>query len=322
MNHSILTISLDFELLWGVFDKVGGGFDKDYFLRTRQLIPEVLELFQKYGAEATWATVGMLFAENEEEWRSFQPSQKPTYLDRNLSAYHWVKQHGFEPACLFAPEIIKEILDCPGQELGSHTFAHYYTLSKGQTPLQFREDLLAAQRIAHAKFGLELKSLVFPRNHINPLYLESCVEAGFRQVRVNPSSWYWQETQHENLMKKVFRTLDCYINIGNSASYEAGAIVSWGRGLKLMPASRILKPIQRGNGIANSWKIHRVKSEMTHAAKNQEVYHLWWHPHNFAVDQVRALRELETILEHHRFLNEKYGMKSMSMQTFGDFLNK
>jgi hypothetical protein len=57
-NNGILTISLDFELLWGLFDKTGGRVDRDYFRRTRNLIPGLLELFQAYGVEVTWATVG------------------------------------------------------------------------------------------------------------------------------------------------------------------------------------------------------------------------------------------------------------------------
>ena len=322
MNHPIFTISLDFELLWGVFDKVGNVIDREYFLRTRRLIPEMLALFQKYQIEATWATVGMLFAENEEEWNSYQPSLKPSYKDQNLSAYHWVRSNKLDSTCHFAPEIIKEIINCPGQEIGSHTFAHFYTLSNGQTPIQFRADLQAAQKIAKDKFDLSLKSLVFPRNHINPLYMDICVDEGFEQVRVNPPKWYWQETQHEGLLKKAVRTLDCFFGFGERSSYDGKKVIVWQEKLKLMPASRILKPINQKFPLTNARRIQRIIEEMSLAAKNQEVYHLWWHPHNFAVDPIQALRELESILVHYQFLNEKYGMKSMSMQSFGDFLNK
>ncbi|MCH7396498.1 polysaccharide deacetylase family protein [Belliella sp. DSM 107340] len=322
MNHPIFTISLDFELLWGVFDKVNEKIDKQYFLKTRQLIPDILRLFEKYNIEATWATVGMLFAENEEEWNSYQPSLLPSYKDQNLSAYQWVRSKKLDSTCHFAPEIIKEIMTFPGQEIGSHTFSHYFTLSKGQTPSQFRADLQAAQKIAKDKFDLSLKSLVFPRNHINPFYMDICWEEGFEQVRVNPPKWYWQETQHEGLLKKAVRSLDCYFGFGERSSYDVEKVIVWQEKLKLMPASRILKPINQKFPLTNARRIQRIKEEMSSAAKNQEVYHLWWHPHNFAVDPQRALGELESILAHYLFLKNKYGMKSMSMQRFGDFLNK
>ena len=62
-----LIVSLDFELFWGMLDVCKLEDYRDNVLGGRKAIPQMLELFEKYGIHATWATVGFLFAENYEE---------------------------------------------------------------------------------------------------------------------------------------------------------------------------------------------------------------------------------------------------------------
>jgi len=314
MKNGIFTISLDFELLWGIFDKVGTKYNPRYFEHTRQIVPDMLDVFAANQIKATWATVGMLFAENEEEWRQYTPTQIPSYRDSRLSAYEFVKISGLKPEVHFAPELIKAIIDTPGQELGSHTFAHYYTLMRGQSPEQFRQDLQATQKIAQDKFGKTLRSLIFPRNHINELYLPICLEEGYTQVRSNPRNWYWQETQHEDLSKKWFRSADCFFKVGQKTSYPHTQMKPLANEPLLIPASRILRPISKSNKLFNSVRLNRVKQEMSAAAKANEIYHLWWHPHNFGTDPVNAMGELNKILAHFRYLRSEFGMESMNME--------
>ena len=318
MKKGTLTISLDFELLWGIFDKVGTRYKPEYFTNTRKVIPLMLEKFAEANIQCTWATVGMLFAENEEEWRAYAPTYLPSYRDRKLSAYEWAKDYGIRPEVHFAPDLIRQVLDTPGQELGSHSYAHYYTLMRGQTPEQFRQDLKATQQIAQDKFGVSLESLVFPRNHINELYLGVCLEEGYFQVRGNPRQWFWQETQHENLSKKFFRSADCFFEVGHRTCYGAGEILKFPNEPVIIPASRILRPFQQHISLMNGRRLHRVLSEMEYAAKNGEYYHLWWHPHNFGNDPIGSMKELDTIISHYIRLKESFGMKSLHMKGVGE----
>lgn len=317
MTNGIFTISLDFELLWGIFDKVGNNYNPNYFRHTRQIVPDMLDVFSQNEIKATWATVGMLFAKNEEEWRHYSPTQVPSYRDSKLSAYEFVKRNGIKPEVHFAPELIQQIIDTPGQELASHSYAHYYTLVRGQSPEQFRQDLQATQRISQEKFGLGLKSLVFPRNHINELYLSICLEEGYEQVRSNPINWFWQETQHEDLSKKWFRSADCFFSVGRETSYKFETIQSIPNEPILIPASRILRPISKRNKLFNSVRLKRVKDEMLNAAKRNEIYHLWWHPHNFATDPIESMKELNEIMNHFQYLKTEYGMESKNMEGIG-----
>lgn len=274
----------------------------------------MLDYFSRYEVAVTWATVGMLFAENEEEWVHYSPEYKPTYRNQKLSAYEWAKVYGIKPEVHFAPELILQILNTSRQELGSHTFAHYYTLMRGQTPEQFRQDLIATQLIAQEKFGVKLKSLVFPRNHINELYLSICLEEGYEVVRGNPKNWFWQETQYEDLGKKIFRSADCFFEIGDRSSFSWTDLKVYPNEPLVVPASRILRPYNSG-GLRwmNRLRINRIKNEMETAARLGEIYHLWWHPHNFGNDPVSSLKELEEILNFFSRLRDQFDMQSLTM---------
>ena len=315
MNKPIFTISLDFELHWGRFDKILAIGNEQYYLNARKAIPEILGLFDRFGIEATWATVGMLFAENLEEWKSYCPSEQPTYTDSRFSPYEWLRQNKVQPACLFAPDLIRKILGVGGQEIGSHTFSHYYTLAEGQTENQFRQDLQAASRIAQDKFDLKLVSLVFPRNQMNTGYLAISREEGFSAVRSNPIDWYWKDTARETLFKKVFRSGDALFPIGQASFYPISGLHAQKNLPLLLPASRFLKPHVSNFPLLNRLKLNRVKQEMTNAAQRSEIYHLWWHPHNHGGNLSESLNELTEILIHFSQLREEFQMVSKNMQS-------
>jgi peptidoglycan/xylan/chitin deacetylase (PgdA/CDA1 family) len=64
--QGIFTISLDFELHWGVFDKRDRQAREACYKNTLRAVPQMLELFAKYDVHVTWATVGSLFAANKQ----------------------------------------------------------------------------------------------------------------------------------------------------------------------------------------------------------------------------------------------------------------
>lgn len=310
MENGALVISLDFELLWGVFDKVDWRNKKEYFQNTRKLIPEILELFEKYEIQCTWATVGMLYNENWEEWNQNIPEILPDYENSKLSAYKYgkaIQSKETEELC-YAPDLIRRIKDTPGQEIGTHTYSHYYCLEPGQTPESFKADLQKSRELAE-KFGVDLKSLVFPRNQYNSNYLEVCKEIGLQTVRTNPDVWYWRNTQQDSLQQKIFRTGDAYFGLNNKSYRDIPEISS---GITGQKASRLLRP-NSGKNFLDKARIKRIESEMIAATKNKEIYHLWWHPHNFGGNPQKNLQELELILKHFKSCQNKFGFESLSM---------
>ena len=73
MNSNFI-ISLDFELIWGMHegDIVNNSYNGN-IKGGRKAIPDLLKLFEKHGIHATWAVVGLMFAENVEEARKYFP---------------------------------------------------------------------------------------------------------------------------------------------------------------------------------------------------------------------------------------------------------
>ena len=83
-----LVISLDVELHWGVRDlfPLGGPYTA-HLVGARAAIPAMLALFARYDVRATWATVGMLFAEGPADRARFDPALRPAYADPALDPY-------------------------------------------------------------------------------------------------------------------------------------------------------------------------------------------------------------------------------------------
>ncbi len=310
MDKGKLVISLDFELVWGVFDHITLSDKVTYFDNTRNVLPKMLACFEKYNMEVTWATVGMLFNENWDEWMANVPEQKPTYTNSSLDAYAYGLNHqksGLD-RFFFAPELIKLIQQTPGQELASHTYSHYYCLEEGQTKEQFEHDLALVVKMAD-KVNAKMQSLVFPRNQWNPAYLSSCLQNGLTQARSNPAVWFWENPNQASLSTKLFRTGDAYLPL-SSMVYGVEHVIK--SEVTAQPASRFLRP-HHGFSVLNALRLQRIKNEMTNAARQGKIYHLWWHPHNFGTHPAASMQALTEIASLYQILNEKHGMQSVSM---------
>jgi len=312
MKQGTLVLSLDFELVWGVFDHIRLDEKVRYFDQTLQVIPQLLDCFEKNDLQATWATVGMLFNANWDEWMANQPEERPTYDNPNLDAYAYGERHrksGLD-RFFFAPELIKAITQTKGQELGTHTYSHYYCGEPGQTVGQFNADLAQAVHLAR-KLGVTMESLVFPRNQYHESYIAACGANGIRQVRTNPKVWYWEDPK-AGLVAKVARTADAYLPFAGK-SYPLAGVEAVGSGVRGQAASRFLRPLH-ANGILNALRLQRVVREMTAAAQNGEVYHLWWHPHNFGDSPQESMVALQGIVAAYKKLADGYGFVSRGMR--------
>jgi peptidoglycan/xylan/chitin deacetylase (PgdA/CDA1 family) len=323
--QGIFTVSLDFELHWGVFDKRDRQAREACYKNTLRIIPQMLELFTKYDVHVTWATVGSLFAADQQEWETFSPSIEPDYAVENYSAYKWVRQHGMSSQyqwAHFAPEEVAMILKYPGQELATHTFSHYYCLEQQREQMAFDADLKAAVKAAK-KFNAPLRSLVFPRNQFNPDYLKICYDNGIKTVRSNPAGWFWSPVTEggAGFLRRVFRTADAYIQVGNvRTSYPVNSIkIIPGEPLQL-PASRFLRPWSPKSETSNKLRLRRSCQEIRAAAIRKEVYHLWWHPENFGDYPEQNLESLEVLLQQYKKCKEKYGMTSWNMGEYDKYL--
>lgn len=310
-------ISLDFELHWGGPEKWDISKRREYFLNTRAVVPEILSLFQEYGIRATWATVGFLFSDHRDELISFFPDKKPHYKNDKLNYYQLftrgeVGENEKTDPFHFGKELIHKIIKTSGQEVGSHTFCHYYCNEEGQTAETFSSDLRATQNIASVNFDLELQSLVLPRNQFNPEYLKIMTNQGYGVVRSNPDVWFWKRPFPGFAL---VRAVDTLVPVSKRLSFKKKDIKTTD-GIVLLPASRFFRPYIKKEKFIQKLKLRRIKNEMTRAAKKKEHYHLWWHPHNFGDYPKENLEQLRIILDHYLDLNNKYGFASRDMRSF------
>lgn len=309
-------ISLDFELMWGVRDKTTLEQYGENIVGVHKVIPRLLEVFDVFGINATFSTVGFLFFRNKIELLKNVPTVKPEYNDKNLSPYNGyfnnVGDSHFKDWYHYAPQLIELIQKYPQHEIGTHTFSHYYCLEEGQTINAFREDLKCAIKVAEEK-GIKITSLVFPRNQHNNSYLNICKDLGIICYRGNENSWLYKakNDEQETLFRRAFRILDSYFNLSGHNCYS-DKFMSSTCPINI-PSSRFLRPYTAKLNFLNYFKLQRIKSGMLYAAKNNLTYHLWWHPHNFGINQSENFLFLEKILLHFTELETKYNFRSLTM---------
>lgn len=324
-KNGFFVISLDFELMWGVRDVLSFDQYGDNLLGVQKVIPTLLNLFQQYNISATFATVGLLFFENKEEMLAGLPNEIPDYLQQHLSPYNGYIENNVgknykEDPIHFAPHLIKLIQQTPGQEIATHTFCHYYCLEPGQTAAQFAADLQSAIDIAQ-KRGVEIQSIVFPRNQFNDEYIDVCNKKGVVAYRNNEESWIYEarNANDENLFRRAFRLIDAYLNITGYHCYPI-TLNSQKEPVNI-PSSRFLRPYSPQLKMFEKLRLRRIKSAMTHAAKNNLMYHLWWHPHNFGINQEKNFAFLEEILIHFNKLQKQYNFQSTNMKGLANLIS-
>ncbi len=311
----VLIVSLDFELFWGVqdvrtFEKYGNNISGG-----REAIPRLLKLFGEYGIHATWATVGFMFADGKEDLKKYIPDVKPTYENAIRSTYNCIENVSDSEKTsseYLAPSLIKLISETEGQEIGSHTFSHYYCLEKGQTAEQFEADMGAALRIAEDK-GYKLTSVVLPRNQCSEEYIRILQKLGFTSYRDEENDWIHEKIKPVAL-KRALRLADVYLPLTGQGGY----VPRVENGIVNLTGSRMYKPYFKGLAFLEKLKVHRIKRQMLHAAERGLAFHFWWHPHNVGIMTDFHINQLREIFEYYDYLREKYGMRSLNMREYSE----
>jgi len=313
LERGVFTVSLDFELYWGLRDKQSIEECKYRLQGARKAVPEMLRMFSNSDIHATWATVGFLFFNDADDLNNNIPKLLPKYKREELSPYKYIKEASeLHPAYHFAPGLIDLILEHDGQEIGTHTFSHYYCLEEGQSLAQFEADIFSAINIAKAK-GVTIESLVFPRNQWNTEYLSSLIKLGVQCYRGNESSWIYKASDDvgQNKFQRAFRLMDAYFNLTGHNTYALKDCIQ--EKPFNFPASRFLRPYSAKLAFLDRLRLRRIKNAMSDAAINNRIFHLWWHPHNFGTNANENIAFFGKIVEHFNFLKKNHGMVSLNM---------
>lgn len=281
-----VVISLDFELRWGVHDRLGLKIDeyRSNIENVRVVVPALLKLFTERGIHATWAYVGAIGCAGWNEYFERAPSP-PKYANAHLAFNPRFADIDPNGRLYFAPELVEEIRRSRGQELGTHTFSHVYAREPGFTASDLKSDLHAASKIGIEKFGGPPISLVFPRNQI--AWLPILGQMGIGIYRSNQSGWCYDATQSRD----------------NTISARGGRLLG-----DLNPYRSSLADMQSEVSQASlfvrfdlpylGWVLHfeRMRREIDRM-KYGQVFHLWWHPHNLGGNLSKSFERARRIAD-------------------------
>jgi peptidoglycan/xylan/chitin deacetylase (PgdA/CDA1 family) len=313
VRQGALVISLDFELHWGVRDpRRLDEAERKRLLAAREAVPRILNVFREHAVRATWATVGFLFARSREEAQDCRPACLPRYAQAELDPYcESLGRDESDDPFHFAPSLIRAVAQEPGQEVGSHSYSHYYSLEAGQGEEEFRADVASAKRIA-GNSGYRLRSYVFPRNQLRPSYLPILGEAGFQTHRgTEPVAAKAPVTFREQRRPwpRALRLRDAYWDVNGALT------VDWPSDSHPAPidASRYLRPFSPKLRGLEGARLKRIAGAMKQAAVEKRIFHLWWHPEDFAGCPERNLAFLHQVLSVFDLCRRDYNMVSLSM---------
>ena len=324
MSSGSFTISLDFELFWGVRANRELEEYQESLLGVYQAIPKILSLFKKYNIHATWATVGFLFHKDIDEIKKNSPKILPEYINQQVDPYRYLDALHAPYSKEFskmhcASELISMIDSETHQELATHTYSHFFTYESLKNPEAFSIDMKQAIEVALEK-GYTLKSLVFPRNQVDVASLKKLESLEISTYRGNPNHWAYcdGDKPSKSLFLRLYRLFDTYVNI--SGHHTTIPILT--KGVTELKASMMLRPYFSKLAYLEPLKINRIKKAMRYAAIHGQNFHLWWHPHNFGKNQEKNLKNLEEILLSFQKLQQDHNMLSLTMDEVKKYANK
>jgi len=167
-----IIFSADFELGWGwryaknIENGIKLAIEKAEL--ARENFPRLLKLFDIFDIPVTWATVGHLFLsecnKGDHDWmRRIPYFENKNWIYSNGDWFDCDPYTNWEKAkTWYAPDLVELILlSKVNHEIASHTFSHI-DFSDENCPAAVADDEMKGTAEAALKFGIDLKSMVFP----------------------------------------------------------------------------------------------------------------------------------------------------------------
>ena len=311
MNGTFI-ISLDFELLWGLsgwnHNQIEGY--RSHVEGSQLALKRILEVLARHDMKCTIAFVGGMNCRSTDELNKIAPKLRPQYRNSLFSSYKFLIPNInklYPNNLIFCKDIITELSQNSNIELASHTFSHYYCLEKGQNSQEFEADICTAINEAMNN-GILFKTIIFPRNQVSTDYLNICSQYGLTHYRGNLETFLYrsEHTPQKYSIKRILRLLDTYINLSGYNTYMYPQIEEK---MINVPGSRFFRPFSSNLFFLEPLKIKRILDSMKYAAKHSQIYHLWWHPHNFGLHTEENIKQLEIICECYQTMRKQYGME-------------
>jgi peptidoglycan/xylan/chitin deacetylase (PgdA/CDA1 family) len=294
-EHGIFTLSLDFELIWGTLDKGGPErFRRACEIEREVVIDRLLSLLGEFEISATWCIVGHLFLD------SCAPVNGVKHPDIVRPSHSWVDDDWFaQDPCgneqsdpiFYGSSLIEKIRACPvQQEIGCHSFSHVIFGDEGCSRETAVSELSSCVRLAR-ELGIELRSFAFPRNKIG--HLDALREHGLQCYRGPEPVWY-ERPRVPHPVKRLAHLTDVLTARQPPVVQPRQDAV----GLWNVPGSMMFFPMHgRRRYIPIAVRIRRAIKGLERAARDQGIFHLWFHPTNLADERETMFAGLRAIFE-------------------------
>ena len=270
-KYPSFTISIDLELAWGVWDKINSTYLNNAINNERDIINQLLKIFEDFSFPVTWATVAAL-------------------IDDKNKMINIVNKKAW-----YAPDIIEKIMKSQTKHLiASHSYSHINFHENSKSVII--EDFEKAEHFFKT-LGITPDVLIFPRNQI--AHLEILSQFKYKFYRSLDKSWYKKVSKHNKFLGKLANISDKIF------PFKANSVKPTKHfdGLIEIPSSILL--ISR-NGfklpVTNINMLYKIKNGIERAIENKECFHLWFHPSNFYYKENKQFKLLKEIL---RFVNSK-----------------
>lgn len=312
-KKGVFTVSMDTELAWGTIDKPDSNKkNHKLYLETRNIIDEILELYNEFNISSTWAIVGHLFLE---ECNKKDGIKHLNFTRTNYEHYDndWFK---LDPATnikenqlWYGKDIVEMINQCSvKQEIASHSFAHILYGDSQTKKETIESDLDEIVKVTN-KYGIKLKSFVFPRNQVG--FIEELKKYGFESYRGIEPSWYKNSSGY---LKKFAHMIDQIFSI--TPPVVMPELVN---GLVNIPASMLYLSMQGfRKHIPLKSRINKAKKGLDKAVAENKIFHLWFHPFNLASNPEKMLEGLREIII---YADELRNNNLLDIKTMGEISN-
>ena len=260
-----LTISIDLELAWGVWDVLTADHLRLAETCERPICAALIELFDCHEVPATWAIVAAL-------------------LDEASSL-----SHPGSKECWYAPDVLDMLLGAKvAHEIGSHSGRHIYfdhvDSSEALADLDFARNV-------HSSHGLAFKSFIFPRNACG--HLEQLSRVGLRTFGSADVGWTTAARRAGRQPARIANLIDQMLPIPPrlTVAKQRDGLVELERSMLLMGRNGARRMIPPG--------VTRAKFALglERARRTGRTFHLWFHPSNFYYRRDEQLATLAWMLE-------------------------
>ncbi len=262
-----VVISVDAELGWGFHDLEDL---PDRIDNARQGWRDLLDILTQYDLPATWGIVGHLMLSECDGNHADHPLG-PSWFRRERGV--WADR----PDVRFGNGLVEAVQQArPDHEIASHSFSHVDFGAPGTTDETVRAELRAAEDAAEA-LGVDLRSFIFPRNHVG--HRRELADAGFdcyRGVVPRPAGRRRKlvsATAGSPTPKLVTPAVDEYGLVNIPASLHLFSFQGMTRAL--------VQPVF-GDPI-----VSHVERGLDAAAERDGIFHVWLHPSSIGSDRDR-----------------------------------